>query len=587
MTSMPPANFSAASPGTELNLLETASVRASRDLVRDQVLNWLRTEGGQPDADVEFDTPLAAAGVDSMGVAAISESLEHATGKRFNPEVLYELNTVEQIARYLDRLSAAPVTNPNAQSGHATRAPQSMAPSDTVTAAMASPSSPGSIASRFSAPQPTIPSAAVTTPPSVPAERHSVAASAVAGSGAVMAHSQPKLLEHYELMNQRIRSLKERNLYFFEPEIEAHDGAWVVIGGRRMLMLGSYEYLGLLHHPRLRESAVNAIESFGTGHHGVRLLCGTTVLHRRLERKLASFMRAEDAIVYSSGFMTNLATVSTLVDRQGVVIGDEWNHASIVDGCRASHAEFLIFKHNDIDSLASQLARAAGRPTLVVVDAVFSMDGDIIDLPAVIDLCKKHQALLMVDEAHSLGVLGSTGHGIQEHFGLADDDIDVKMGTLSKTLAGSGGFVAGRESIITFLRHHARGYIFSGALPTAQVNSSIAALEVIEQEPEWHRRLWVNREYYVAGLRALGFDIGLSQTPIVPIITRDDERVLEMTRLCRDAGLLVVPVAFPAVPRNASRLRTCVSSSHSREDLDFALDVLAQAGRQTGLIAPG
>lgn len=561
MTSLPPASLSAASAAAELKLHDTASVRGSRDLVRDHVLNWLRTEGGQPDAEVEFDTPLAAVGVDSMGVAAISESLEHATGKRFNPEVLYELNTVEQIARYLDRLPAAPVPPPNSPSSLVASPRMSMPPTDA-------------------------PSAAVTTPPPAPAERHSVSASAVVGSSTVMSHSQPKLLEHYELMNQRIRSLKERNLYFFEPEIEAHDGAWVVIGGRRMLMLGSYEYLGLLHHPRLRESAVNAIESFGTGHHGVRLLCGTTVLHRRLERKLASFMRAEDAIVYSSGFMTNLATVSTLVDRQGVVIGDEWNHASIVDGCRASHAEFLIFKHNDIDSLASQLAQAAGRPTLVVVDAVFSMDGDIIDLPAVIDLCKKHQALLMVDEAHSLGVLGSTGHGIQEHFGLADDDIDVKMGTLSKTLAGSGGFVAGRESIITFLRHHARGYIFSGALPTAQVNSSIAALEVIEQEPEWHRRLWVNREYYVAGLRALGFDIGLSQTPIVPIITRDDERVLEMTRLCRDAGLLVVPVAFPAVPRNASRLRTCVSSSHSREDLDFALDVLAQAGRQTGLIAP-
>ncbi len=558
MTLPPPLSLTATSHVPEMELGEVASVRDTRELVLDHVLHWLRTEGGQPDAQLDFDTPLAAAGVDSLGVAAVSEAIERETGKRFNPEVLYELNTVHQIARYLERLPVAPA----------------------IPANLAATPSPLVSTPNLSTP---------TGPLPVPAAARGGApvSSLAAGTVSLTAHNRPKLLDHYDLMNQRIKSLKERNLYFFEPEIEAHDGAWVVIGGRRMLMLGSYEYLGLLHHPRLRAAAVGAIESFGTGHHGVRLLCGTTVLHRRLERKLASFMRAEDAIVYSSGFMTNLATVSTLVDRQGVVIGDEWNHASIVDGCRASQAEFLVFKHNDIDSLASQLARAGDRPTLVVVDAVFSMDGDIIDLPAVIDLCKKHQALLMVDEAHSLGVLGPTGRGIQEHFGLADDDIDVKMGTLSKTLAGSGGFVAGRESIITFLRHHARGYIFSGALPTPQVNSSIAALEVIEQEPEWHRRLWMNREYYVAGLRSLGFDLGLSQTPIVPIITGDDERVLEMTRLCREGGLLVVPVAFPAVPRNASRLRTCVSASHSREDLDFALEVLASAGRQTGLINAG
>ncbi len=543
MTLPPPLSLDAAShlPGRDAEGLVPGS--DTRVLVHEHVLRWLQTDGGQPEAQLDFNTPLAAAGVDSLGVAAVSESLEQATGKRFNPEVLYELSTIEQIARYLDRLPAS-LESPRDSRPNA-------APCDSPAGRTSAPVAPDALA------------ASLPTP------------------------GRPILLDHYDLMNQRIRSLKERKLYFFEPEIEAHDGAWVSIGGRRMLMLGSYEYLGLLHHPRLRAAAVQAIDSFGTGHHGVRLLCGTTTLHRRLERKLAEFMRAEEAIVYSSGFMTNLATVSTLVDRQGVVIGDEWNHASIVDGCRASQAEFLVFKHNDIDSLASQLPRAGGRPTLVVVDAVFSMDGDIIDLPAVEDLGKKHQALGMVGGAHSNGVLGANGRGIQEHFGLADDDIDVKMGTLSKTLAGCGGFVAGRESIITFLRHHARGYIFSGALPTSLVNSSIAALDVIEQEPEWHRRLWANREYYVAGLKSLGFDLGLTQTPIVPIVTGDDERVLEMTRLCREAGLLVVPVAFPAVPRNASRLRTCVSASHSREDLDFAIDVLAQAGRQTGLISEG
>jgi 8-amino-7-oxononanoate synthase len=504
--------------------------RSTHELIREKVETWLRDEAGLPTDGIGHDTPLVQLGVDSLGVASISCELERETGKRLNPDVLYELENIDQIARYLDRL---PVTAPTAAS----------------------------------------PTGGVDAP-----------AAAAATTMSVEATAQPSLLKHYELLNRRVRSLKEHNLYFFETEISAHDGAWVVVEGRRMLMLGSYQYLGMLAHPHLKQAAVSALNTFGTGHHGARLLTGTTTLHRQLERKLAEFMRAEEAIVFSSGFVTNVATVSTLVDRTCCVIGDEWNHASIVDGCRASGADFLIFEHNNIDSLAQQLEKAAVRPTLVVVDAVFSMDGDIIDLPAVVDLCKKYRALLMVDEAHSLGVLGKTGHGIQEHFGLEDSDIDVKMGTLSKTLANSGGFVAGREPVITFLRHHARGYIFSGALPTSQVGGSIAALEVIEREPELIQRLWANREYYVKGLKNLGFDTGHSETPIVPVMTYTDELVLEMTRLCRGMGLLVVPVAFPAVPLNATRLRTCVSSAHCQADLDFALDVLAKAGRQTGLI---
>jgi glycine C-acetyltransferase len=237
-----------------------------------------------------------------------------------------------------------------------------------------------------------------------------------------------------------------------------------------------------------------------------------------------------------------------------------------------------------MDSLADRLGQACGRRTLVVVDSVFSMDGDVIDLPAVVDLCKKHQALLMVDEAHSLGVLGKTGRGIQEHFQLDGNDIDVKMGTLSKTLAGCGGFVAASEEITTFLRHHARGYIFSGALPAGQAAVATAAIEVIEHEPHLVSKLWQNVRRYHAGLRSLGFDIANSTTPIVPIMTRTDKTTLEMTRLCRASGLLVVPVCFPAVPLDAPRLRTCVSAIQSPDEIDFALDVLAGAGRATKLI---
>jgi glycine C-acetyltransferase len=231
------------------------------------------------------------------------------------------------------------------------------------------------------------------------------------------------------------------------------------------------------------------------------------------------------------------------------------------------------------------LALASGRRTLVVVDAVFSMEGDIVDLPSVVDLCKQHHAMLMVDEAHSMGVLGKTGRGVQEHFGLADGDIDVKMGTLSKTFASMGGFVAANEEIITFLRHHARGYIFSGALTNPQVAAAIAAIDVLEQEHEWVEKLREIRDYYVSRLRQLGFDLGDTQTPIVPIMTKNEALTIEMTARCRQMGLMVVPVAFPAVPLNAPRLRTCISSLHTKEDIDFAIDVLAQAGRACGLIA--
>jgi glycine C-acetyltransferase len=388
-------------------------------------------------------------------------------------------------------------------------------------------------------------------------------------------------------MNGRVQSLKEVGNYFFEPIISEHDGAWVVAGGQRMLMLSSYEYLGLLGHPHLKRAAIAAVEQFGTGHHGVRLLAGTTTLHCELENKLADWMRAEAAIVYSSGFMANLATISTLVDCNCCVVGDQWNHASIVDGCRASGAEFLVFDHNDMASLQAKLKMAggSGRRTLVVVDAVFSMDGDIINLPEVVDLCRRYNALLMVDEAHSLGVLGKTGHGIQEHFDLPDDAIDIKMGTLSKTLASCGGFVAGREELITFLKHNARGYIFSGALPTAMTAAAISALEVIDRQPELVTKLHANVTYYMQGLKKLGFDTGHTETAIVPVMTKDQEITLEMTRLCRAEGLFVVPVAFPAVPLNAPRLRTCVSALHGQPELDFALQVLARAGRETGLIA--
>jgi 8-amino-7-oxononanoate synthase len=497
----------------------------THQLIHDAVVDWLNREAGQEHDEVDYDASLFELGIDSLGAASIAAELERATGKCLDAEVLFELETIRELADYLDSLPAATATPSNADG---------------------------------------------------PANRTDVAARpAVDG---------PELVEHYRRLNRRVRSLQEEGLYFFEPEISQHDGAWVTADGKRMLMLGSYEYLGLLGHPHLKRTAIRAIEEFGTGHHGARLLAGTTTVHLRLEAKLASLMRTEAAIVFSSGYVANLATISTLVGRGDCVIGDQLNHASIADGCRMSGAEFLEFRHNDMDALAEQLAKASPRRTLVVVDSVFSMDGDICDLPAVVKLCRRHGALLMVDEAHSLGVLGRSGRGVQEHFDLEPDAIDVKMGTLSKTLASCGGFVAGRDEIVTYLRHHARGYIFSGALPAPAAAAAIAALEIIEREPERIENLWNNVDYYLSGLTDLGFDTLGSVTPIVPVMTRDDATTLEMTRRCRGEGLLAVPVCYPAVPADAPRLRTCVSAIHSREDLDFALEVLARAGRATGLI---
>jgi 8-amino-7-oxononanoate synthase len=520
---------------TDERLACPASERAglsAHELIHEKLIEWFREERVGTVDRIDYDASLFELGVDSLGAASIAHELEKELGRALNPEVVYELETINELADYLNSLSPAPARQ-TAESASRAKAP---------------------------GPQP-----APTTSPLGGCESHN-------------------LLQHYERLNRRVKSLKEQGLYFFESEVSKHDGAWVVADGKRMLMLASYEYLGLLGHPHLKKTAIAAIEEFGTGHHGVRLLAGTTTVHRKLEAKLAAFMHAEDAIVFSSGYVTNLATISTLVGRGDCVIGDQWNHASIADGCRMSGADFFEFEHDCMDSLAECLEKAQGRRTLVVVDAVFSMDGDIADLPAIIDLCKKHDALLMVDEAHSLGVLGKTGRGIQEHFGLDPGDIDVKMGTLSKTLAGCGGFVAAREEITTYLRHHARGYIFSGALPAGQASVAIAALEVIEREPQLVARLWENVEYYLGGLKRLGFDTAKSVTPIVPIMTKNDQLTLEMVRLCRSEGLFVIPVCFPAVPLDSPRLRTCVSAIHSRQDLDLALDVLARAGRQTKLI---
>ncbi|MFO0915160.1 MAG: aminotransferase class I/II-fold pyridoxal phosphate-dependent enzyme [Pirellulales bacterium] len=508
------------------------TTEAMSQVVHDIVVSWLQSEAGLNVDEIDPDASLFELGVDSLGAATIGHELELVTKKRIEPEIVYEMETINQLVEYLESLPEPSVL----------------------------PHQP-----------PTVPSPSELPP-------------AALDDGLSMdAAADP--IQHYELLNRRVRGLKKQGMYFFETVISEHDGAWVVADGRRMLMLSSYEYLGLLGHRHLQVAISEALEQFGTGHHGARLLVGTTSVHKRLESMLAQFMNAQDALVFNSGYVANLATIAALVGPGDLIIGDQFNHASIMDGCRMSGAEVKEFRHNDPESLEQLLRQSAGRRTLVVVDAVFSMDGDIAKLPEIVSLCKRYRALLMVDEAHSLGVLGAGGRGIQEHFDLPHDAIDIKMGTLSKALASSGGFVAGREELITYLRHHARGYIFSGALPACQAAAAVAALEVINDEPHLVRRLKENTDAFLAGLQELGFDTASSETPIVPIMAKTDQIALHLTSLCRDRGLLVVPVCYPAVPMDAPRLRTCISAIHSSEDIQFALDVLEEAGRLANLIS--
>ena len=385
-------------------------------------------------------------------------------------------------------------------------------------------------------------------------------------------------------MNQRVSETREAGLYFYLQPLEELDGAWVTVNGQRMLNFASYSYLDLLGHPQIEAAAQEALARYGTGTHGVRILAGSLPLHEELEQTIARFKRTEAAVVYSSGYVTNLATVSALLGRNDIVICDKYNHASIVDGCLLSQARFVRFHHNDMADLERRLQQA-DRDTgkLVVVDAVFSMDGDIINLPEVSRLCREYGALLMVDEAHSVGVLGEKGHGIEEHFRL-EGTIDLCMGTLSKTIPSVGGYVAGNQELISYLKHVARAFVFSASLPPAQTAAARASFEVIEQEPERVRRLRRNLGLFLEGLKARGFNTLYSETPIVPIICGEDERAFQMTRLCQKEGIFVLPAVSPAVPVGLARLRANVTAAHSEENIAYALDIFERAGRTVRVI---
>lgn len=384
---------------------------------------------------------------------------------------------------------------------------------------------------------------------------------------------------------ERVQRLQDVDLYFYnQPITELRGGARALVNGRDMGMYASYSYLGLIGHPRINQAAKDAVDRYGTGTHGVRMLAGSLDLHKELEETIADFKGTEAAVTYTSGYVTNLTVVSSLLGRGGYVISDKLNHASIVDGCLMSGAKFLRFRHNDMEDLEDRLSKIPnGATKLVVADAVFSMDGDIIDFPNIVRLCKKYDAWLMIDEAHSVGVLGKTGRGIEEHFGM-EGTVDIKMGTLSKTIPSVGGYIAGKKELIDFLSHASRAYIFSAALPPAQAAAANESFKVILDEPWRIEKLKANTDQFINGLKSRGFDTMETSTAIVPVLCGEDDRAFALTRAAQHHDLFVLPVVSPAVPPGLARLRATVTAAHQAEEIEYAMNVIETAGKEIGII---
>jgi 8-amino-7-oxononanoate synthase len=393
------------------------------------------------------------------------------------------------------------------------------------------------------------------------------------------------------LLKQRMRQytepqkVKAKGVYPYFRAIESDQDCVVTINGKRVLMFGSNSYLGLTNHPKLKEASKAAVDKYGSGCAGSRFLNGTLDIHLELEEKLAKFTGKEGALVFSTGMQVNLGVLSSLLSRHDFIINDEFNHASIIDGSRLSFATVRKFQHNNMESLELVLKRLAERENavkLIVVDGVFSMEGDIINLPEIIELSKKYGASVMVDDAHSLGVLGKCGRGTADHFGVTDD-VDLIMGTFSKSLASIGGFIAADNDYINFLKHNARSLIFSASIAPSNAASVIAALDLIQEEPERVEKLWDNTWYAHKLLKECGFDIGHSQSPVVPIYIRDVEKTFILTKVLQDQGVFVNPVITPAVAPEDSLLRFSLMATHSKEQIEEAVGKIYQISKSIGV----
>ena len=395
-------------------------------------------------------------------------------------------------------------------------------------------------------------------------------------------------LQHVALFDKcrqftKAREVEAAGLYpYFKPISESEDTV-VTIEGKKRIMLGSNNYLGLTHHPKVLEAATRALHRYGSGCTGSRFLNGTLDLHGQLESALAEFLGKESCLVFSTGYNANVGLISGLVGRGDVVFLDKLDHASIVDGAKMSFGETERFNHGDLANLERKLDRNAGKASMIVVDGVYSMEGDIADLPGLSRVARKFGAALAVDDAHALGVLGPDGDGTAAHFGMVDD-VDIIAGTFSKSLASIGGFVAAPEQVIHYIRHHSRPLIFTASLPPSNTAGVIAALEVLRIEPDRRERLWTNARYLQDGFRSLGFEIGPTETPIVPVLIGPMEKTFVMWRRLFDAGVFTNPVTPPAVPPAQCRLRTSVMATHTLDQIDFCLEAFGTIGRELGVV---
>lgn len=381
---------------------------------------------------------------------------------------------------------------------------------------------------------------------------------------------------------QRVKAL---GVYPYFRAIESEQDTEVIMRGKRVLMFGSNSYLGLTNHPKIKEASIEAIKKYGTGCAGSPFLNGTLDIHIELEEKLADFVGKEKAIVYSTGFHTNIGVIPTIVGRGDYIIGDELNHASIVEGRRLSFATYMKYKHNDMESLEAVLKKIPYKSIkLIVMDGVFSMEGDVAKLPVIVELAEKYNASVYVDEAHSLGVFGEGGRGICNHFGLTDR-VDLIMGTFSKSLATIGGFIATDADTINFLKHHSRSYIFSASISPAATASVIAALDVIKQEPERIKNLWEITNYSLDAFRSRGFEIGPTETPIIPLYIRDNDKTFIITQELYEQGIFVNPVIPPACAPDATLIRFSLMATHTKAQIDEAVDKLTKTFRKHGIIA--
>ncbi|MAE96708.1 MAG: 8-amino-7-oxononanoate synthase [Deltaproteobacteria bacterium] len=385
--------------------------------------------------------------------------------------------------------------------------------------------------------------------------------------------------------NDRAAQVRAAGLYAYYRELDTpQDPVVHRRGGPPLIMLGSNNYLGLASHPEVKKASGEALERYGTGCAGSRLLNGTLAIHEELEERLVAFTGREAVLTFATGFQVNLGVLSALLDRHSTVFLDALDHASLIDGARLGFGSLRKYRHNDLADLARKLGRTEEHHgKLIAVDAVFSMEGDLVDLPGIVEMARAHEARILLDEAHGVGVFGARGRGVAEHFDL-EEEVDLVMGTFSKSLAAVGGYVAGPEPVIDYLRHHSRPAIFSAAPPPASAGAVIAALHLIEREPERRARLWDNTSFMKRELQGLGFDTGESKSPVIPLMVGSDETCFAMVRRLEEEGVFANPVVSPAVPAGNAMIRTSYMATHTREHLERALEALSTVGRELAVL---